>query len=412
MAVDGLDLISPEYYGAAGPPWEQWRELRAQPLTRFEPEGYQSFWAVTRHADIVEISGRPDDFCNGEGIVLLTDQQARNAEESEFAGLMKTIIEMDPPDHRMFRKVASGYFTPRGIERLDEIVSTSAKAVIDALGPEGEADFVERITQQHPLRVLSTILGIEPDQEQKLLELTTQLFGGDDPELQREGEDRDEAMKALFMDFYLMFNEIIQDRRANPRDDLATMLATATLDNGEPLGDIETLGYYLIVFNAGHDTTRHSLTGAFQAFLDNPGELQRLRDDPSLMKTAVEEIVRFVAPVNYMKRTATRDLVYDGHEIKKGDRFGLFYASANRDAEVFDDPDRFDIGRTPNRHLGFGWAEHYCLGAHLARASIAALLEQLAARMDSMERAGDPAYVASSFVVGPKHLPVRYKISS
>ncbi|MDW3219744.1 MAG: cytochrome P450 [Acidimicrobiales bacterium] len=412
MAVDGLDLISPEYYGAAGPPWAQWRELRAQPLTRFEPEGYQPFWAVTRHADIVEISGRPDDFCNGEGIVLLTNEQARNAEESEFAGLMKTIIEMDPPDHRMFRKVASGYFTPRGIERLDEIVSTSAKAVIDALGPEGEADFVERITQQHPLRVLSTILGIEPDQEQKLLELTTQLFGGDDPELQREGEDRDEAMKALFMDFYLMFNEIIQDRRANPRDDLATMLATATLDNGEPLGDIETLGYYLIVFNAGHDTTRHSLTGAFQAFLDNPGELQRLRDDPSLMKTAVEEIVRYVAPVNYMKRTATRDLVYDGHQITKGDRFGLFYASANRDAEVFDDPDRFDIGRSPNRHLGFGWAEHYCLGAHLARASIAALLEQLAARMESMEPAGDPAYVASSFVVGPKHLPIRYKISS
>ena len=190
------------------------------------------------------------------------------------------------------------------------------------------------------------------------------------------------------------------------------MLATATLDDGEPLGDMETLGYYLIVFNAGHDTTRHSLTGAFQAFLDNPGELQRLKDDPGLMKTAVEEIVRFSAPVNYMKRTATRDLVYDGHEIAAGDMFALFYASANRDADVFTDPDRFDIGRTPNRHLGFGWAEHYCLGAHLARASIAALLEQLAARMEWMEPAGDPAYVASSFVVGPKHLPVRYKISN
>ena len=138
------------------------------------------------------------------------------------------------------------------------------------------------------------------------------------------------------MDFYEMFNTIIQDRRANPRDDLATMLATATLENGEPLGDMETLGYYLIVFNAGHDTTRHSLTGAFQAFLDNPGELQRLKDDPSLMKTAVEEVVRFSAPVNYMKRTATRDLIYDGHEIKEGDMFALFYASANRDASVFD----------------------------------------------------------------------------
>ena len=412
MAVDGLDLISPAHYGDAGPPHAQWSELRAQPLTHFEPDGFQPFWAVTRHADIVEISGRPEDFCNGGGIVLMNLEQAERARNSEYAGMMKTIIEMDPPDHRMFRKVASGYFTPRGIERLDEIVTTSAKAVIDSLGDEGEADFVEKVTQQHPLRVLSTILGIRPDQEQHLLELTSQLFGGDDPELQREGDTRDEANAALFMDFFMMFNEIIQDRRANPRDDLATMLATATLDNGEPLGDIETLGYYLIVFNAGHDTTRHSLTGAFQAFLDHPDQFRRLKDDRSLMKTAVEEIVRYSAPVNYMKRTATRDLVYDGHEIAAGDMFGLFYASANRDASVFDDPDRFDIGRSPNRHLGFGWAEHYCLGAHLARASIAALLEQLAERMEWMEPAGEPEYVASSFVVGPKHLPVRYRISS
>jgi cytochrome P450 len=412
MAIDGLDLISSAHYGASGPPHEQWSELRAQPLQYFEPEGFEPFWAVTRHADITEISSRPDDFCNGEGIVVLTQDQARQRENPAIPMLMKTIIEMDPPDHRMFRKVASGYFTPRGIEQLDEIVATSAKAVIDSLGAEGEADFVEMITQQHPLRVLSTILGIEPHQEQQLLELTAQLFGGEDPDLQREGETRDEAMLALFMDFYVMFNTIIEDRRANPREDLATMLATATLDNGKPLGDMETLGYYLIIFNAGHDTTRHSLTGAIQAFLDNPDELRRLRDDPSLMKTAVEEVVRFSAPVNYMKRTATRDLIYDGQEIKKGDMFALFYASANRDAEVFDDPDRFDVGRTPNRHLGFGWAEHYCLGAHLARASIKALLEEMAARVELMEPAGEADYVASSFVVGPKHLPVRYKISA
>lgn len=412
MAIDGLDLISPARYGTAGPPHEQWAQLRSEPLQKFSPPDWEPFWAVTRHADITEISGRPEDFCNGEGIVVLTDEQAYRRDNPEIPMVMKTIIEMDPPDHRIFRKVASGYFTPRGIEQLDEIVATSAKAVIDALGTEGEADFVEKITQQHPLRVLSTILGIEPDQEQRLLELTTELFGSDDPELQREGETRDEANLALFMDFFTMFNDIIQDRRANPRDDLATMLATATLENGEPLGDMETLGYYLIVFNAGHDTTRHSLTGAFQAFLENPGELQRLKDDPSLIKTAVDEIVRFVAPVNYMKRTATRDLVYDGHDIKKGDMFALFYASANRDETVFEDPNRFDVGRTPNRHLGFGWAEHYCLGAHLARASITALVEQLVERLDWMEPAGDANYVSSSFVVGPKYLPVRYRISS
>lgn len=409
MAIDGLDLISPVRYGEFGQPHAQWEQLRKEPLQYFETGEREPFWAVTRHADIVEISARPEDFCNSNGIVVMTDEQSERRDRG-YAVEMKTIIEMDPPDHRVFRKVASGFFTPRGIERLDEIVETSARSVIDNLDPEGEADFVETIAQKHPLRVLATILGIEPDQETQLLELTSQLLASDDPELRRQGEDRQEASFDLMMDFFNMFNTIIQDRRANPSDDLASMLANATFENGEPLGDIETLGYYLIIFNAGHDTTRHSLTGAFQAFLENPDELKRLREDPGLLKTAVEEVVRYTAPVNYMKRTATRDLVYDGQDITEGDVLALFYASGSRDETVFEDPHRFDIGRSPNRHLGFGWAEHYCLGAHLARASIKALLAQLATRFESMEPAGPADYVASSFVVGPKHLPVRYKL--
>lgn len=410
MKIDALDLIGPARYGETGPPHAQWEQLRKEPLRYFKTDGREGFWAVTRHADITEISARPQDFSNTNGIVVLTDAQKQRRAQGGYPVQMRTIIEMDPPEHRIFRKVASSYFTPRGIERLDEIVETSARQVIDALGTSGEADFVETITQKHPLRVLATILGIEPQQEQQLLELTSQLLASDDPELQRQGDNRQEANVEMMMDFFNMFNTIIADRRANPSDDLATMLATATLENGEPLGDLETLGYYLILFNAGHDTTRHSLTGAFQAFLDNPDQLDRLRDDPSLLKTAVEEIVRFVAPVNYMKRTATRDLTYDGCDIKKGDVLALFYASGNRDETVFAEPHRFDVGRSPNRHLGFGWAEHYCLGAHLARASIKALLQQLAERMESMTYAGPADYVASSFVVGPKHLRVRYKL--
>ncbi len=409
MAIDGLDLISSVRYGESGPPHAQWEQLRKEPLQYFDTEGREPFWAVTRHADIMEISSRPEDFSNSNGITILTTEQAERRAKG-YPVQMKTIIEMDPPDHRVFRKVASSFFTPRGIERLDEIVETSARIVIDSLGPEGEADFVENIAQKHPLRVLATILGIEPSQEEQLLELTTQLLASEDPELRREGEDRHEASFDLMMDFFNMFNTIIQDRRANPTDDLASMLANATFENGDPLGDIETLGYYLIIFNAGHDTTRHSLTGAFQAFLDHPDELRRLREDPSLLRTAVEEVVRYTAPVNYMKRTATRDLEFDGQKIRKDDILALFYASGSRDETVFEDPHRFDIGRSPNRHLGFGWAEHYCLGAHLARASIKALLEQLALRMEAMEYAGPAEYVASSFVVGPKHLPVRYKM--
>ena len=411
MAVDPLDLIASARYGERGVPYGEWAELRGQPLRYLEPAGYEAFWAITRHADILAVSSDPETFCNRKGIVVLNDRQV----EMDAAGTspirqMKTIIEMDPPDHRVFRKVAAGFFTPRGIGRLDAIVRSSAQEVVDSLGSEGEADLVARVAQRHPLRVLSTILGIEPDQEERLLELTAQLFAGDDPDLQRPGEDRAKATEELGMEFFTMFNGIIEDRRANPRDDLATTLATATLDDGEPLGLLETLGYYLIVFTAGHDTTRHALTGALEAFADHPDQLQRLRDDRSLLKTAVEEVVRFSAPVNYMKRTVTRDVEFGGVEMQRGQRLALFYASANRDETVFEDPERFDIGRDPNRHLGFGWAEHYCLGSHLARASIAALLDQLADRVEVLERAGDPDQVASSFVVGRKTLPARYRI--
>jgi cytochrome P450 len=214
------------------------------------------------------------------------------------------------------------------------------------------------------------------------------------------------------MEFYSMFDSIIQDRRANPRHDLASMLANATFDDGEPMGLIETLGYYLIVFNAGHDTTRHSLSAAFEAFADNPDEFRRLKDDPGLVPSAVEEVVRWSAPVNYMKRTVVHDTTFGGAEMKAGQNLALFYASANRDEAVFDDPLRFDVGRNPNRHLGFVWAEHYCLGAHLARASIAALLEQMARRVEVLEPAGSPRQVAASFVVGRKSLPIRYRIAA
>jgi len=246
--------------------------------------------------------------------------------------------------------------------------------------------------------------------------MTSELFAADDEDLQREGEDREAAMRELGLEFYALFNEIIEDRRANPTDDLATMLATATLENGEPMGLIETLGYYLIVFNAGHDTTRHSLSSAIEAFADHPDELAKMKADPSLLSSAVEEVVRWSAPVNYMKRTVVADMTYqsDGFEpveLKAGQHLALFYAAANRDERVFENPNTFDVSRQPNRHLGFGWAEHYCLGAHLARASIKALLEQMAERVEVLERAGDPSQVMSSFVVGRKSLPIRYRIS-
>ena len=412
MDIDPLDLISPDHYGASGAPHDTWTKLRAEdPIHWAEPDGFENFWAITRHADIMEVSSHPEVFSNADGIVLLNDQQLADLDNgSNPLAEMKTIIEMDPPDHRLYRKVASGFFTPKGIEDLDGIVTSSARAIIDSLGEEGECDAIEKVAQLHPLRVLSSILGIDQDDEERVLELTQQLFAAEDPDLQRQGVDRTQAIMELGMEFYALFDRIIQDRRGHNRDDLATLLATAMLPSGEPLGDLETFGYYLIVFTAGHDTTRNALSGALKAFVDHPEQLARLSKDPELLRTAVEEVVRWTTPVNYMKRTALVDTELGGKQIRAGQRLVLFYASANRDESVFDDPFRFDIGRNPNRHLGFGWAEHFCLGAHLARASISALLHELSTRVEVLEPTATAQQISSSFVVGLKTLPVRYRI--
>lgn len=410
------DLMDVTAYGGKGVPHDLWTKLRNEdPLFWYAQPGHTPFWAVTKHADIMEISSQPDIFSNeAGGIIVLNDDQIRAYIESGGSGSelgqMRTIITMDPPEHRDYRKVASGYFTPKGVTNLDEIVRESAKAVFDDLDAEGKCDFIEAVAQQHPLRVLATILGINPEQEERLLVITQQLFGGEDPDMRRSGEDRDTARRELGMEFYMLFDEIIKDRKSCPRDDLATLLANAEVSPGCPLDGMEMFGYYLIVFTAGHDTTRNALSGALAAFMDHPDQFERVREDPTLVKSAVDEIVRWTSPVNYMKRQATANYELRGKTVKAGDELVLFYCSANRDEEVFEDPFTFDVGRSPNRHLGFGWAEHYCLGAHLAKASMKALVEEMVKRVAWIKPAGEPTYTASNFVVGLKTLPVHYKL--
>ena len=417
MEATITDLINASAYGQNGVPHELWTHLRKEsPVYWYAQRGHTPFWAITKHEDIMEVSSQPDIFSNeAGGIIVLNEAQIQSFIEGGSGSplaQMKTIITMDPPEHRSYRKVASGYFTPRGVTNLDEIVKSSAAAIFDELPDEGEVDFIETIAQKHPLRVLATILGINEEQEERLLVITQELFGGEDPDMQRQGEDREAARKELGMEFYMLFDEIIKDRRACPRDDLATMLANAELSDGCPLGQLETLGYYLIVFTAGHDTPRNALSGAISAFLDHPDQFERLRQDPSLSKSAVDEIVRWTTPVNYMKRQAVQDYELRGQKIKAGEELALFYCSANRDEDVFEDPFTFDIGRSPNRHLGFGWAEHYCLGAHLAKASMKALTEEMVRRIDWMEPNGERTFISSNFVVGLKTLPVKYKLKN
>jgi cytochrome P450 len=416
MAVNltnGRELIDPHAYAESGAPHELWTQLRHEsPVHRCEPEGFELFWAITRHADICEISKHPENFLSRKGIVVLNDEQIKVRETDGGLSAMRTIIEMDPPEHRKFRKVASPSFTPRAVKKMEDAVAESARTIVDKLAGasgEGECDFATDVAAAHPLRILSTILGVPREMEPDILRLTNQLFGADDPDLRRDGKDPQKVAMELGLELFQLFSGIIEDRRAHPRDDLATVLATAEVD-GQPMGPMETVGYFLITFTAGHDTTKNALVGGMQAFLDYPDQLKKLQEEPGLVQSAVEEIVRWTTPVNYMKRTAARELEIGGQEIREGDFVTLFYASANRDESIFENPFEFRIDRNPNPHIGFGIGEHFCIGAHFARQSQHALWREFVGRLESVEYAGPPRQIHSSFVVGLKSLPLRYRL--
>jgi cytochrome P450 len=293
-------------------------------------------------------------------------------------------------------------------------VTESARSLVDALAADGDAecDFVTRVAVAHPLRILSGALGVPREDEALILRLTNELFSSEDPEFQRKGAaTREERIAQIGLEFFNYFSKIIADRRAHPRDDLATVLANASVD-GAPMGPVETLGYYLIVFTAGHDTTRNAISGGLLALIENPDQLARLRRDPSLAASAVEEIVRWTTPVIQFCRTPVEDVEIRGKKIRAGDNLCLFYPSANRDEEVFDDPFAFRIDRHPNRHLAFGIGEHFCLGANLARLELRVVFRHLAARLAHCELAGPVERLRSSFVGGIKRMPIRYRLTS
>jgi hypothetical protein len=412
--TDGLDLVSSHAYANKGVPHDLWTRLRAEsPVHWCTPDGFTPFWAITKHADICEISKQPDVFSSGSGIAMIREAEDEMIrDQNQGFGAMRVIIEMDPPEHRGYRKVASSVFTPRAVKAMDDAIRTSAREIVDRLAGEtgeGECDFANDVAAAHPLRILSTMLGVPRESEPDILRLTNQLFASDDPDLQREGADRQQSLVDLGLELYQLFDKIIQDRRANPRDDLASLLANAKID-GQPMGPMETLGYFLITFTAGHDTTKNSLVGGMRAFLENPDQFEKLKANPALLDSAVEEVVRWTSPVNHMKRKVTRDCELRGQKLRAGDWLVMFYASANRDEEIFDAPFEFRIDRNPNRHLGFGIGEHFCLGANLARRSQRAILAELARRVEWAELSGEPEQIHSAFVVGLKKLPMRYRI--
>ena len=384
--------------------------LRANaPVSWVETTGYRPFWAITKHADVMDIERQNDLFTNYPRPLLQIAEAEDVLLEQMKAGIgLRTLIHMDDPLHRDIRKIGADWFRPKAMRDLKVRVDELAKIYVDKMVEKGpECDFVQEVAVNYPLYVILSLLGLPESDFPRMLKLTQEMFGGDDAELQR-GNSLDDIL-AVLVDFFNYFAALTASRREHPTEDLASAIANAKID-GQPLSDMDTTSYYVIVASAGHDTTSAGIAGGLLALLENPGELARLQKDPGLMGTAVEEMIRWVVPVKEFMRTAQADTEVRGVPIAKGESVLLSYVSANRDEDVFADSFRFDVGRDPNKHLSFGYGVHFCLGAALARMEMNSFFTELVPRISSIELAGEPDYVATTFVGGLKHLPIRYTL--
>jgi len=383
---------------------------RNAPVSWVDVPPYRPFWAITKHADIMDIERQNDLFTNFPRPLLAIagadDAFLRDVE----AGIgLRTLIHMDDPHHRDVRKIGADWFRPKVLKALKARCDELAKIWVDKMAEKGpELDFMTEIAVNYPLYIILSMLGLPDSDFPRMLKLTQEMFGGDDTEFQRGSGVED--IQAVLLDFFMYFSALTESRREHPTDDLSSAIANAKI-NGEPLSPMDTLSYYVIVASAGHDTTSAGIAGGMRALLEHPDQLARLQKDPSLMGTAVEEMIRWVVPVKEFMRTAQQDTEVRGVPIKKGESVLLSYVSANRDDDVFKDGDKFDVGRDPNKHLSFGYGVHFCLGASLARMEMNSFFSELIPRITSIELAGEPELMATTFVGGLKHLPIRVELT-
>jgi cholest-4-en-3-one 26-monooxygenase len=402
--VDVQELVDPERYARRGYPHEAWARLRAEaPVAWFEPPGLDPFWAITKHADVLEISKQPLLFSSAHGITLRP------------AGVVfppsEMVVMLDPPRHGPMRRVANGRFTPRAVRSLRDDIERIAVGIVDdaeLTGASGDLDFVERIAAPFPLGVIAWVLGVPRDDWDLMFRWTNEVIGKDDPEYRRPGETPGQTSKRARGELRAYFDGLMEERRRDPQDDLVSELLRAEVD-GAPLTAEQLVSYCELLVEAGNETTRNAISGGLLALSEHPEEWEKLRANPELIPDAVEEILRWVSPISHFTRVATEDYEVRGVTIRGGDMVALYYASANRDEDVFDDPFAFRIDRRPNPHLAFGFGEHFCMGAHVARVEIETIFRHLVTRLESFEVSG-PAERLSSITNGSlKHLPIRHR---
>ena len=414
--AQAANLVDPKAY-ADGRIFETYRWLRANnPLGVAQPEGFDPFWVVTRHADILEVSRQNALFHSGDLATTIVGKAA-DAKVRERTGgsphLVRSLVQMDAPDHPKYRALTQAWFMPPNIRGLEDRIRAIARASVDRmLATGGECDFAKEVALHYPLHVVMEILGVPESDEPRMLMLTQELFGAADPELSRapgEGPEDDlGSVQAVLMDFYMYFAALSADRRANPKGDLASVIANSQID-GQPISELEAMSYYVIVATAGHDTTSSTTAGAMWALAADPAQFAAVKADPSKIPTLIDEAIRFTTPVKTFMRSATEDTELGGRQIKKGDWLMLCYASGNRDETVFDAADTFKADRSPNKQLAFGYGAHLCLGQHLAKMEMRILFEELLPRLKSVSLAAEPKLSEGVFVNGPKSVPIRFE---
>lgn len=384
---------------------------RTDPVLHVDVPGFEPYWVLTRHADVFAVSRANDRWKNTARSVLGPDADWQEMITSGMP-LPATLVHLDDKEHRDHRQVTNDWFKPATVKNRQERIDELADLYIERMRElGGECDFAQDIAQPYTLRVIMDIYGVPEEDEPLMMELTQGIFGAADPEFLGDAEDpRAKVMETIFQ-FIQYFNDLTEDRRACPQDDLASVIANGEID-GCPLGDVQRLWYYIIVATAGHDTTSYALSGGMEAMLRDPAQIQALRDDPDLVVNATDEIIRWTSPVRHFLRYAEEPTEVGGVEIPAGGRVLLSYPSANRDEDVFVDSMRFDVRRPDaDKLLSFGLGAHFCLGAQFARREIRTMLSRLMPQLASIERTGDAAWSESHFVSGVKHLPVRYRFA-
>jgi cholest-4-en-3-one 26-monooxygenase len=405
MHASDIDLLDRDRFTQGIPhDWFTWLRNNAPVHHHEEPDG-PGFWVISKHADVIVCNRDAGTFSSEQshGGVVGLEERGLGPTEAEQAG-GRLMLMMDPPDHTRYRSLVNRGFTPKTMRMLEPHVRELTVRIIESALAKGEVDFVVDIAAELPLEVIAEFIGVPFEDRHKIFDWSNRMIGSEDPEYMVSQEDVFNAQVEMF----LYAQQLADERRKNPQDDIVTKLLTAEL-NGDQLSDMDFNLFFLLLSVAGNETTRNAISHGMNAFLENPDQWAQLVEDPAgRIEHATEEILRWASPVMYFRRNAVKDFELRGQTIKAGDKISLWYISANRDEEVFEDPFRFDIARDPNPHIAFGGGgPHFCLGAQLARMEIRLLFEELARRVPHPEQLGAPDLLRSNFIGGIKHLPVR-----